>query len=518
VAVDDRASAARPGTGRWPAVGYPAVTADTEDELLDQLFDAVLMRDPDTDVITRWSAGAAQLYGWTSAEAVGRAAAELLRSGHPAPRAELDEELRRRGRWEGTTTQVGRDGRERLVATRWLLRRQQPSGPAAVVEIHRDSGPPPAPSQSELSYRHLVSSVRDFAVFMLDPTGIIVTWNDGARRIKGYAADDIIGRHFSVFYEPADVASGKPDRELATAEREGRFEDEGWRVRKDGRRFWSNAVITALRDDAGQLRGFAKVTRDMTEHKAAEERRLEEERTESRRLREHGDQMAQLEKLKSDFLNLASHELRGPLAVVKGYVSMFEDHTMEPDELPSILPLLGAKIQEIELLVQQMLETARLEEDRLALHPERFDLRGIAERVIARFRATISNRYELRLSIPDRPVMVEADRGRIETVVANLVDNAIKYSPSGGVVSCTVENLGERILVRVEDTGVGVATTSIEQLFRRFSRILTPETAHVGGTGLGLYICREIARRHRGDILIESKEGQGSRFTLALPR
>jgi PAS domain S-box-containing protein len=503
------------------AAGHGLNGAREDGLLLDLVFDAVLVRGARTDVITHWNQGATELYGWTAEEAIGRSAADLLRTDHPVRREHIDVELARAGSWAGTLEQVTRNGRRLVVASRWVLRRSRGGEPESVVEVHRDVTAADRTEahlrESEESFQLTVASVMDYAIFMLDPNGIVTTWNDGAERIKGYRAQEIIGRHFSTFYETVDVVHGKPYAELIAANREGRFEDEGWRVRKDGTRFWANVVITALRGHDGRLRGFVKVTRDMTERRMAEERRLHRERGESRRLREHGDRMAQLEKVKSDFLNLASHELRGPLAVVKGYVSMFEDGTMAAEELPDVLPLLSSKVEEIELLVQQMLETARLEEGRLALAVELFDLRPVAQHVLARFGPTTSHRHELRLSIPDRPLVIDADPARVETVIANLVDNAIKYSPAGGVVTCTVAAEDGRALVSVEDTGIGIALGSIEQLFRRFSRILTPQTAHVGGTGLGLYISREIARRHGGDILVQSRPGQGSRFTLTLP-
>ncbi len=171
----------------------------------------------------------------------------------------------------------------------------------------------------------LVSSVVDYAILMLDATGKIVTWNEGAERIKGYTADEIIGRHFSIFYPPEDARSRKPDWELEIAKREGRYEEEGWRLRKDGTRFWANVVITALRDESGKLRGFGKVTRDLTERRRQENARDAEREREAARLRAHADRMAELERTKAHFLNLASHELRGPLTVVRGYNSMMQD-------------------------------------------------------------------------------------------------------------------------------------------------------------------------------------------------
>jgi PAS domain S-box-containing protein len=379
-------------------------------------------------------------------------------------------------------------------------------------------GQSPAPGgMSEETYRLLVSNVRDYAIFMLDTRGCIVSWNEGAQRIKGYREDEILGCHFSIFYDREAIQSGKPQGELVTAAEEGKFEEEGWRLRKDGTRFWASVVITALHDETGRLRGFGKVTRDITERKLAEERRAEEQRREAEVLRQHAEAMRLLEKAKSDFLNLASHELRGPLAVLKGYVSMFQDRTMEPAELSDVLPVLAMKVQEIELLVQQMLETARLDEDHLVLHHESFDLRDALDRVLARFRPIAGPRHPLRASIPGEPVMTRADVGRVETVLANLVDNAIKYSPDGGSVRCRIGTEAGRVFVSVQDEGIGIAREAIGQLFSRFGRIVTPQNAHIGGTGLGLYLSREIARRHGGDILVTSRLGRGSRFTLVLP-
>ena len=352
---------------------------------------------------------------------------------------------------------------------------------------------------------------------MLDTSGVIVSWNEGAERIKGYREDEIIGNHFSVFYEQNDIDVGKPDWELLVAEREGHFEDEGWRLRKDGTRFWASVIITALRDRSGSLCGFGKVTRDITDRKLAAERQAEQQRREAEKLREHANRLSQLERTKSEFLNVASHELRGPIAVLRGYLSMLDDGTLSPHELPRIMPVMSGKLQQMELLVQQMLETARLEANRFELHVELFDVCRIAERVVGNYRVYAQDTHAISLSRPEEPVVVRGDPRRLETVLANLLDNAIKYSPRGGPVRCLVANTRWRVFVSVEDEGIGVAEAAMGRLFTRFGRVVTPDNAHIDGTGLGLYLAREIARHHGGDILVESREGRGSRFTLALP-
>src|SRR4051812_39790286 len=279
----------------------------------------------------------------------------------------------------------------------------------------------------------LVSNVVDYAIFMLDPTGVIVTWNEGAQRIKGYRADEIIGRHFSVFYPPEEVKNRKPDWELEIALREGRYSEEGWRVRKDGRRFWASVVITAVRDETGRLRGFGKVTRDLTEKHMLDEQRNAERDAEAQRLREHATSMAELEQAKAEFLNLASHELRGPLTVIRGYNSMLEDGTIPADQVPSVARLLEAKLAQVDLLIEQMLETARLEHDRLELSRERFDVRWVAQEQLDIFRPLARGHYFV-VDAAREPLLVEGDRSRIGTILANLMDNALKYSPEGGEI------------------------------------------------------------------------------------
>src|SRR5256885_10346906 len=220
----------------------------------------------------------------------------------------------------------------------------------------------------------LVSGVVDYAIFMLDPAGRIVTWNEGAQRIKGYQAEEIIGRHFSVFYPTADTRIRKPDWELEVAKRDGRYEEEGWRIRKDGSRFWANVVITALRDETGRLRGFGKVTRDLTDRKAREDARNAEHAREEARLRAHANRMAELEQTKTEFLNIASHELRGPLTVIRGYNSMLQDGAIPTEQIPALARLLESKLAQMDRLVEQMLETARLEHDTFDVFRQRFDL------------------------------------------------------------------------------------------------------------------------------------------------
>jgi signal transduction histidine kinase len=227
--------------------------------------------------------------------------------------------------------------------------------------------------------------------------------------------------------------------------------------------------------------------------------------------------MAQLEHNKTEFLNLASHELRGPLVVARGYFSLLEDGSLSPEQFLEVAPLVSAKLAQMEVLVRQMLETARLESDQLELSREDLDLRGIVEEQVKQIRPLLSERHVMDLSLPEEEMIVFGDRVRLGAVCLNLIDNAVKYSPAGGLIQVLVTTGGDHAFVSVRDHGLGVSAENQERLFTRFGRIDNPEARHIGGTGLGLYLSREIARRHGGDILVESEAGAGSRFTLSLP-
>ncbi len=232
-----------------------------------------------------------------------------------------------------------------------------------------------------------------------------------------------------------------------------------------------------------------------------------------------GERMAALEGVKSTFLRLASHELRGPLAILRGYVSMLRDGTFagRPEDLPGVFSILDAKAGQMELLVTQMLEAARLEEGRLRMDLRPTDLRLPVREAFESIRPLARPVHQLSLEEPGEPVEVVADAGRITTIVANLVDNALKYSPDGGPVRCTVRVEPGTAVVEVADRGLGIAAADQGTLFTRFGRVETAENRHIQGTGLGLYLSRELAQAQGGTLTASSEAGAGSTFTLTLP-
>lgn len=248
-------------------------------QLLDLAHDAIIVRDLDS-VITYWNQGAQLTYGWTREEAVGKTSHTLFQTVFPEPFEEVKRKLRK-GWWEGELVHTRRDGARIIVASRQVVQCDGRGEPLAILEINRDitdrKKAEAALKDSEERFRLVVECVKDYAIFMLDPNGYILTWNLGAERINGYRPEEIIGRHFSVFYPDEDRRAGEPQRALATAEAEGRYEDEGWRLRKDGSQFCADAVITPLYGSDEELRGFAKVTRDITERRQAQEALRESE-------------------------------------------------------------------------------------------------------------------------------------------------------------------------------------------------------------------------------------------------
>jgi len=231
------------------------------------------------------------------------------------------------------------------------------------------------------------------------------------------------------------------------------------------------------------------------------------------------ERMAALEKTKSQFLNLASHELRSPLGVINGYLSMLEQGSLGQLKEPAVraIEVLKAKALEMNMLIGQMLEAARLEDGRLALKRDRVDLIRVAKEAMEAIKPLATERYRLVLDNAPDPVAVIGDEDRLVTIVSNLLENAIKYSPQGGAVHCTVRGDGAAGLITVRDEGVGIASQDLPRLFNRFERIHNRETSHIGGTGLGLYLSRELARQHNGDLVVESRPGKGSSFTLTVP-
>jgi PAS domain S-box-containing protein len=362
---------------------------------------------------------------------------------------------------------------------------------------------------TEGSFRLMVESVSDYAIVMLDPEGRVVSWNTGAQRIKGFTTDEIVGRHFAVFYPQDDVAKGKPQRDLDQAGASGRYEDEGWRIRKDGSMFWANIVFTAIRDQAGNLRGFAKLTRDLTERNKVEAILT--------------DATAAAEKAnlaKSDFLSSMSHELRSPLNAILGFAQLMESDSPPPTPAQgeSIIQILNAGWYLLEL-INEILDLATIESGKLSMSVEPVSLNELLLECHSMIEP-LAQRRGIHMSFPrsDAPYCVNADRTRIKQVLINLLSNAIKYNtPAGSVaVECSANPASGRIRITVTDTGAGLPPEKLAQLFQPFNR-LGQEANGEEGTGIGLVVSKRLVELMDGVIGVESSIGTGSTFWVELP-
>jgi signal transduction histidine kinase/DNA-binding NarL/FixJ family response regulator len=274
-------------------------------------------------------------------------------------------------------------------------------------------------------------------------------------------------------------------------------------------------------DDVWVLRIAALAAALVWEHKKVEDDLATVSAREAVRLSDELTRAAGLEKTKSEFLRLASHELRAPITVLAGYVSLMKNGLLGevPDQIGSVLPVLDKRLREMRGLVDQMLETARLEDDRLALNVERLDLREVVTNAAETMSPLIPASHRLRISLPKRSVPVSGDAGRLGTVIANLIDNAVRYSPDGGTVKvrCIARAKQGQAVVEVRDEGLGIAPDDLPRLFTRFGRIVTPDNSHISGTGLGLYLSNELIAMHGGSISVLSEPRKGSTFAVTLP-
>ncbi|HUQ03638.1 MAG TPA: PAS domain-containing sensor histidine kinase [Kofleriaceae bacterium] len=349
----------------------------------------------------------------------------------------------------------------------------------------------------------LIESVSDYAIFMLDPTGKIETWNRGAQLIKGYEPSEIIGKRIHTFYTPEDRDSGKPEALLAEARRNGRVEDEGWRVRKSGKRFWADVVITSHRDPTGELLGFVKVTRDLTERREAEFARVDLAHTQ------------EALRLRDEFLSIASHELRTPLFALQLQLESLvtQAHNFEEKQRVKLSRALR-NAQRLGDLIAALLDVARIAQGRLKLTTKKVDLAATVAEVIDRLD---DSAHESKCTVvPVLQVGIEGhwDPLRIGQVVTNLLANAFKYA-AGTRVDVELTRDGDEAVLRVMDRGPGIGEEYLEKVFDRFERAVS--VRNFGGLGLGLYVTREIVVAHGGRVRACRREGGGAEVDVRLP-
>jgi PAS domain S-box-containing protein len=486
--------------------------------LVESVIDyAIFALSPDGIILT-WNAGAEHIKGYRPEEIIGRHFSTFYRdeerdAGKPAWELEV---ATRDGRVEDEGWRVRKDG-----TTFWanvvITALRNPAGKlVGFAKVTRDLTERRRAEDtlraSEERFRLLVENVKDYGIFMLDPDGRVSSWNEGARRINGYEADEIIGRHFSIFYPPEANAIGHPQHELEVARAVGRFEEDGWRLRKDGSRFWANVVITALFSTSKVLIGYAKVTRDLTERRAAQQRELENAR-----------RVADAEassRAKTGFLAAMSHELRTPLNAIAGYAQLM-DEGIGGEVAPQHrewLTRIRTSQQHLLAIVNDLLNYTRIEAGDVRYARVPVNLHQVVDGVLQMVEPQAVRRS---IRIEHGPcssdTLAMADRLKVEQIVINLLSNAVKFSAEDDriTVSCGTRDGIARVTVR--DTGPGIAPEQQEAIFEPFVQLGRNLTSAHEGTGLGLSISRDLARAMGGDVTVESVPGEGSAFALTLP-
>jgi hypothetical protein len=360
---------------------------------------------------------------------------------------------------------------------------------------------------SEERYRLLVESIRDYAIFLLDSSGHVASWTSAAERIKGYSAQDVIGRHFRMFFTPEDQERQQHELELRAAATTGRFEGEGWRVRKDGSRFWGDEVLTVIRGENGELRGFAKIVRDLTERQRSSlERELLYRRAQ------------EANRLKDEFLGTVSHELRTPLNALLGWthlLSVGRDETERQRAVEAIRRNAEIQVQ----LVDDLLDVSRIISGKMRLQIAPTNvlevLNAAAESVHP---AAQAKGVTLHVHTPSADMTIPADSDRLQQIVWNLLSNAIKFTPSGGRVDLAATQHDGTVEITIRDTGAGIAPDMLPFVFERFRQADSSTTRNHGGMGLGLAIVRHLVELHGGSVDAESTgSGHGASFRVRLP-
>ena len=348
-------------------------------------------------------------------------------------------------------------------------------------------------------FRLLVESVADYAIFMLDPDGYIASWNLGAQLTKGYTADEILGKHFSIFYPQEKKDAHWPETELQIALRDGRIEDEGWRLRKDGSRFWASVVITALFDDAGRHVGFAKVTRDLTEKRRV--RALEDE---GRRL--------------TRFIAMLGHELRNPIAPIANAAAILQLEPALSDRMRMCRDIITRQVAHLGRLVDDLLDVGRITTGKVHLLRDRVELGEVLAQATEMTEPQLrERRHDLAVDATAAPLYVHGDRARLVQVVGNLLHNAAKFTPPGGHIDLVLRRSGPHAEISVRDNGPGIAEERLSEIFEPFAQ--AGREGHGNGLGLGLSLVQQLVTLHGGDVSVFStgEPGKGSEFVVRLP-
>ncbi len=487
--------------------------------LVDAVVDyAICMLDP-SGIVVNWNTGAERLKGYASEEIVGEHFSRFYTRQDRAaglPMRAL-ETAAREGRYDTEGWRVRKDGGRFWASVVIDAIRDEAGELLGFAKITRDVTERQAAQdtvrESERQFRLLVDSVVDYALFMLDPNGIVTNWNTGAERIKGYSAEEIVGQHFSRFYTETDRSAGMPARALRIAAQEGRFETEAWRMRKDGSLFWANVVIDPIRDETGELIGFAKITRDMTEQREA---RIALQQAQAQR-----DQAQKMEAL-GQLTGGVAHDFNNLLMIVSGHLHTIKKLVGDEPKGTRAAQAIELATSRGESLTRQLLTFSR----RQTLNPVVVDVAERIEAVRAMLASSIGASAKLVTNILPDTWRVKIDLSEFELALINIALNCRDAMPQDGIITITAENVrlrseeaqhhleGDFVALTITDTGCGIAADILPKVFDPF--FTTKQKSK--GTGLGLSQVHGFAHQSGGTVTIESRLGKGTRLTLYLPR
>lgn len=359
---------------------------------------------------------------------------------------------------------------------------------------------------SEEHFRLFIESVKDYAIYILDKSGNIISWNLGAARISGYSAEEVIGKNFfNYFYLPEDIEKGIPEQSIQQVKTFGHASEERWRIRKDGLKFWAKITLTAIYGPDSVLAGYGIVVHDLTKVKQEEE--ILKKAIESR----------------DEFLSIASHELKTPLTILQLQSQLFKRNVKKGDEdlfpkekIEQLVDLTIKQVQKLTLLVEDMLDISRIRTGKLTLKWEQFNLRELIQEIIERNKDQFIavHHGEPEFTYTSENIVGTWDKMRIEQVINNLISNSLLYAKGHPLkISLTIQ--GNNVLIAVQDKGIGIAKENLKKIFNRFERAINHN--EVSGLGLGLFIASQIVEAHKGKIWAESEIGVGSTFYVSLP-
>jgi PAS domain S-box-containing protein len=356
--------------------------------------------------------------------------------------------------------------------------------------------------QGEDHFDTLISGVQDYAIFLLSPEGNVISWNVGAQRIKGYEPEEIIGKHFSVFYPPEALERDWPGHILRTAAKGGRFTEEGWRVRKDGSHFWASVVVTALRAQNGALRGFLKITRDLTEHRKIEALQI-------------------ADRQKDKFLATLSHELRTHLNAILGWVNLMRGSRDDETIISQGLDVLQRNTETLTELISGLLDVSRIATGTLTLNFKEVDLKEIVRSSVKTLEPQAASKGVSLNSLVQIPEEIDCriwgDRVGLQQILANVLSNALKFTPAGGMVTVRLSKAQATAILVIKDTGIGMSSDFLPHAFEQFAQA-KPSAGENRGLGLGLTICKHLVEQHNGSITAESEgPGRGTTLKVKLP-